>query len=429
MGGPNQPVDPTQNPSRERRNNNRINLYNRLIPEIQRQDALSGAQGPVFHWDDPTATWDELLTNKMALDAVWDSIGLDPLYQELFWVLENMEGEDLTVLESLDAIVDPLTCPVGLLPQLALCYGYQLAAGLTEEAQRVALLGLVDAFHSRGTRISFKVFYRLAGFEIINIYPLFKMHINEALGEYSRTQFVTTPKTNVPIGPAGRLAYSGAFADTPVQPGTVRFFVAGGVTLRDDGEGNIIGPTTESGTINYRTGYWSFTLAAIAPGAVTASFQQITTEYPYHAARIDIDILLSPGGGPIPLITAETVDGLIARMEEVRPIHVLVRNLALVAEIDDTFGADGMSGATDQIGCTQQLVDQRDGLPGPPPTGGRNFNYILDQGNDAEDDLTIEQLVSGLTTLLDKNFDDQAPIVCPMDTLIISTTGNPDQYY
>lgn len=415
---------------REPSNKLRVDLYRVLLPEIQRQDRLSGAQGPVLHWNDPDAEWDFLTLHPRApdaLNAVWNKIGLAPLWKELFHVIETLEGEDLAVLETLDALIDPVTCPESRLPDLAASFGYRLAQGLSEEAKRLAILGLIAAFKSRGTPISFKVFYRLLGFSAVNVFPLWKKEIHEALGDYSRVRYAVVPVMNVPVGPAGSSAFVGTLADAPIEPGSLRFFDTGvgGVTIRDD-NGALLGPAGETGTIDYKTGAFQLVLTAPAIGSVTASLNKVTEEWPYHAARIDLEILISAGGGgPVPVIDGEAVAELLVRMEEVRPIHVLLRNFALVSEIHDIFGADNASGATDRAACVQTRKDVRDGPP------GRDFTFILDAGPGAEDDLTIEQRDPGthITSVLDKNFEDKAAIVCPLDTLIIHfSNGDPDIY-
>lgn len=396
----------------------RVDLYKRLYPEIINQDQISGALGPVIHWNDPDATWLPLGENASDLNLVWNAIGVSPLWQNLFFILETMEGEDLQVLENLDTVTDPLRCPTELLGDIAASFGYALEENISDTQKRVVLLGLIDAFKCRGERISWKVFYRLLGFDIVNVFPLFKKNIHEALGEYSRTRFVTSPQTNIPIGPGGQASFSGRIADVPIQPGTLLFkdTGVGGKVVRDDGEGGLVGA---QGSVNYVSGAFTLTLPAPAIGPVVASLAQVTSEFPYQAARIDVEILLSPGGAPIPLVTPQSISNLLVRMEEVRPVHVLLRNLALIAEVDDTFGADGHSGATDQTGCVQILIDQRDGPPPPAIPAGRNFHFMIDEGPGAGDELSVQQVVSGSTTEYAQDFDELAELVCPIDALVI----------
>lgn len=533
-----------------------IDLYRRLLPRIQEEDQAAGAHGYTFRFDDPSSKWDSGDPTE-----AWDAVGLSPVIQELFYVIERMEGEDVEVLESLDALVDPLRCPEEFLPRIAASFGYALqgdlgeAEGISSEMKRSALLGLIDAYRARGTFIGFKVFYRLIGLEIIEVFELWKKNIQEADQDYSRVRFVgptppagpgTAPSvvavaggavtvgahqwvvsfvdstntesplgpasvalaivapdqtvnlalvplgpigttarriyrtkaagpagvfflvgqivdnvttvfvdalsdavlgtpapvgtaTTAFIGPAGVASFAGTIPDSPIIPGSMRVTAdtgSGPIIIRDDPggivdedvvRGTLIGPGGESGAINYRTG--EFTLALLAPAVspVTAQFTRIAEEWPYRAARIDVDILLSPGGAPIPLVDAENLSTILTRMEETRPIHVLLRAIALVAEVQDTFGEDGASGATDRTGCIQHVRDERTGQPFPGDPG-RDYNYLLDMAVSAGDEFVVEQVAGGVTTEHDQVFDDEAQIVCPLDTLVIND-GSTDQYW
>jgi hypothetical protein len=418
-------------------NNLPIDLYRRLLPRIQEEDQAAGAHGYVLRYDDPDSVYD----SGDPLTGIYDAIGLSPVIQELFYVLETQEGEDVMALESIAALVDPLRCPEEMLHKIAASFGYQLqqdlgaSEGISDIQKRTALLGLIDAFRARGTFVGFKVFYRLIGFEVINVYELWKANINEADEDYSRVRYQTVPAAGIFIGPAGVSSFAGTIPETPIKPGTLRITAdtgGGPFVLRDDPiddtTGSIIGPNGETGTVNYATGVFTMLLAAPSIATVEASLEKVTKEWPYHAARIDLEILMSPGGKPIPLLDAESMSGILRRMEETRPIHVLLRALTLVFELRDTFGEDGASGATDKTGCTSRLEDVRTGQPFPG-TPGRNFQYIADQGADAGDEMTVERLdLGGARTELEATFDEQAQIVCPLDSLIINT-GGPDAYY
>jgi hypothetical protein len=258
----------------------------------------------------------------------------------------------------------------------------------------------------------------MLGFDV-NVLPLFKKDVNEDNNEYSREQFETTALTGIPIGPLGTQFFTGTLADSPIKPGTFRVTDTS-VTLRDDGEGNLIGPGAESGTIDYLTGDFTINFAAPAVGAVTADFERVDNEFPFHAARIDLEVLLSPGGIPIPVVDAESVDGILCRLEEVRPIHVLLRVLSLVAEIRDEVSPT----ATDAADCVTCRSDKRDGVPSLGSTG-LDHTYVLDQSVKGEDEMLIERIVGGSTVEAIQVFDDEFMGVCPLDVLIINA-GGPD---
>lgn len=425
--------------NREPFNNLRVDLYRRLLPRIQREDQESGSRGFVLHWDDPDAQWDEAPAVGAAIQSAWDEIGLSPVVQELFYVIEQMEGEELEVLESLDAIVDPLRCPESLLPKLAASFGYRLKQDLSEERKRLVVLGLQQAFKSIGQFVGFKVFYRMLGFEIINVFPLWKKAINEDQNRYSRTRYETTTVTGRAIGPAGTQVFTGQIAEAPIKPGTVRI-TDGSVVLRSEDPGavgeepaNLIGPNGVVGTFHHETGRFTFDLGAPAAGAVTADFEEIDEEFPYQAARIDIEIALNPGGdvlcdgnpgtpfAPVPLVDDEVVQGITERLDEVRPIHVVLRGLALTVELCDTF----TPGATDEEACAQLLRSSQDGVPSDPTDFGLESLFLLDEGPDARSDLRVDTLdAGGQVVNTQSSFDEINPIVCPLDLLIIDTGGN-----
>jgi hypothetical protein len=182
----------------------RVDLYRRLIPQLQDQDQRSGMQGYNLHWNDPDAAW-----NKADdIRAVWNSVGLSPCIQTLFYVIESMEGEELAVLESMDALTDPLHCPEELLPIIAASFGYRLKQELDVETKRIVVQGLFHAYKSLGQRVGFDVFYRMIGFRIIKVYPLWKKAIFEDQNRYNRSRFVSAPITAEPIGPSGSIAYN-----------------------------------------------------------------------------------------------------------------------------------------------------------------------------------------------------------------------------
>ncbi len=64
---------------RDPRNQNRLDLYRRLLSKIQEQDQASGAQGYILHWDDPDAEYDEA---EIDPTQMWDAIGVSPILRE-----------------------------------------------------------------------------------------------------------------------------------------------------------------------------------------------------------------------------------------------------------------------------------------------------------------------------------------------------------
>lgn len=83
-----------------------------------------------------------------------------------------------------------------------------------------------------------------------------------------------TPVTGEAVGSAGSTSYSGTLAQrTGVR--TVMYVAikeAGGETLLDDRNGNLVGNQGSTGTINYATGAYSVTFNHTTAGAVTADY-------------------------------------------------------------------------------------------------------------------------------------------------------------
>ena len=377
----------------------RVDLYRRLIPQIREQDQRSGAQGYVIHWNDPDAQWNKANDIRSA----WNAVGLAPIIQTLFYVLESLEGEELGILESLDGLIDPFTTPESVLTDIAASFGYHLKEGLDEDTKRVVVQGLFNAYKALGQRVGFDVFYRMVGFEIIKVFPLWKKEVNEDQNRYDRARYTSAPVLLEPIGPAGSTTYVTTLSDTPVLPGSFRV-TDGIVILKDQPTGylpegfvvgntaELIGPGGESGTINYATGEVVVNFDGVTAGAVTADYEQITEEFPFRAARFDIEILMNPGGVPIPLVDSEVLRSILDRLDEVRPIHVLLRALTLAFEIEDTV--EGF--ATDTTACTQKLIDSRDAFGLFP---GLEHLYMLDQSPSVrQDDLFIEHASGGVQT-------------------------------
>ena len=397
----------------------RVDLYRRLLPRIRREDQSSGAQGFDIHWDDPNAEWDSAGDPTKAVQMSWDHIGLAPFIQELFYVLETMEGEELEVLESLDALFDPLRCPESVLTDIAASFGYALEDSLDEPTKRTVVLGLQHALKTVGQTIGFHVFYRMAGFRLLNVIPLFKKDVFEENDDYSQERYSVTPITGKPVGPITVTSFAGQFGDAPLKPGTVRF-TDGAVVVRSREDGTLIGPTMESGTINHKTGAYTLNLAAPAVGAVTASYDRIDEEWPYIAARIDVELVMNPGGGIIPVVDPELVGDILKRLDEVRPIHVLLRALALVFELDDDFSP----GATDLENCVTFTRYGSDAVPSIPGSFGQENVIILAEGLRPEDEFTVEQLdPGGARTDIQQCFDEIAKVICPLDLLEIDTGG------
>jgi hypothetical protein len=91
---------------------------------------------------------------------------------------------------------------------------------------------------------------------------------------YASEKWVETFAT----GDGSTATLSGMLGYTPVRPGTVAISYASNDTIRDDGNGNIIGTNVTSGSINYATGAVSITF-----GTAVANEMPVVAEYLYSS--------------------------------------------------------------------------------------------------------------------------------------------------
>lgn len=382
----------------------RVKLYELLLPQIIEEDQKTGHLVYMDSWDgahgSAIAPWDETEN----LDAIWDRTGYKPVYESLFWVIEEESGVELQELKGLAALRDPNTCPAAYLPIMAESLGHPLGEGLSETEQREVVKALIPFGKIRGQRVSWVTLYRILGYKII-AWPLWKKDVHEAQDRYSRVRYaapVTHTETvwdpGIPLGP-------NPLSNTPVKPLSI-LMADSAETFRDDGEGNLLGSAGGFGTIDYLTGKWTLTFGAGAlTGSLSATYAQITDEYPYHAARVDLDFYLVPfTGGSVPVVDPTFVHNLLLRLEEVRPIHVLLRHFSLIFEVEDEV----VNFATDGIFCGAHM--------GKDIIGSEINFYAGDSGPEAGKDILEidkigivpeekEVLMEDLTTFVHPAFD------------------------
>lgn len=328
-----------------------VDLYKWLLPQIQTEDQQNGARGPLDAWDYPDATpggW--ALWND---GTVWNRMGLRPIIQRMFWAIEKLETDDLNVLTTIADLKDPDKTPAQFLPVMAKHFGFDLPDNLTEAQQRAVVRGLFEIFRARGKTLSFEVVFRLLDMNVTP-YPLWKNSVLDAdvYSDYSRVRYISTPVTGEVVGPAGFTNYADVVAQPALKPGTVQFTDTS-ETWRDVEFGVLLGSLGSTGTINYATGAFTLQKAALlppAPGQITVSYEYVDEEFPYHAARLDLEVTLVPASAEaankqncnslpdtnanVP-VTPSFLQKVNSAIEEVRPVHVLVRALALVAELDE----------------------------------------------------------------------------------------------
>jgi hypothetical protein len=185
------------------------------------------------------------------------------------------------------------------------------------------------------------------------------------------------------------------------------------------------------GTIDYVQGTFFVTFTAAVAGPTSAAYQYTVDPHPFVAARVDLDVYLVPlTGGDTPVVDDNFLAHVLETIEDVRPIHILVRILALVMVVDDSV--DDM--ATDDVCCgPETAIDIA--YPGPtwvpltptalqkmflgdkaPVCGDNEFRITRSDG--ADNTVSFDEVVAGFTNPR-------------LDTLVItSTPAQPnDGYY
>lgn len=393
-------------------NNLRADLYSLLFPEIIREDHEAGPQTYINFHDDPLREWDS--------GTLWDELGVLPVIKNAFYGIEKEEVKDLELIDDISTLSDPDRCPEKFLDYMASSLGHPLEDGLSTDRKREVIKSVAQLQKMRGKELSWKVFFRLLGFQI-NAIPLFKRDVFEENDQYSPTRYTTETKSET-IGTAGAQDYVTYLTHPPVMPGSLRITVDG-KTFRDNDNkmsndyGTLITPDSSTGTVNYATGKITLSLPAPSGTNVEAEYEQITEEFPYKAARVDLEFFIFLDEEDPPAVSTELLDKILKRLDEVRPIHVVVRLLVIVLDVPDIVE----DFASDSRRCGPTM--------GKDVRGSEYRFYMADLGPGASDDHFVleEDGVSVEDTLvLDESYD----VAANPDTLVIEfSNGQPTQYW
>lgn len=391
----------------------RADLYTRLFPEVIREDLKTGVDSYIHFWDDPEVTWDD--------GHLWDEIGVLPILKNIFYAIEEEEGADLTEIDRLTDLVDPNVCPEEFLDYMADSLGHSLEEGLTVEAKRETIKSIMHLNKIRGRELSWAVFYRMLGYQIAGV-PLWKKDIYEANDNYSPTRYTTESITDELLGTSGLTNYSGTLANSPIKPGTLRLKVSGKV-FRDNNDelsddyGKLITQDGSAGTINYAKGDYQIELTTPATTNLTANYEHITEEYPYRAARVDLEVFyyLGEESSGIPF-DQEAVRRLLTRLEEVRPIHVLVRLVILVLDVPEILE----DFCTDELLCGPTLAKD---------VRSNEYRFYAADGTELGEDEGVILEKVGTTTEQNLLVEDGMSLCLFPDTVTVEfSDGRPNQY-
>jgi hypothetical protein len=111
---------------------------------------------------------------------------------------------------------------------------------------------------------------------------------NPTDGTYASEVF-TTASTGSTVGP-----YTGTAARLPLKPNNVSAYVAGVQVGVDDGNGNIVGPTIASGTVNYATGALSVTFTATPAAAPSFGARYSSESTPANIRSLSLNMSTIP---------------------------------------------------------------------------------------------------------------------------------------
>ena len=184
-----------------------------------------------------------------------------------------------------------------------------------------------------------------------------------------------------------------AMTQAPLRP--FKLTVTDGTeVMRDNGKGNLVGSLGGYGTVNYLSGALRLFFAPPGPaGPITASGETVVEEYPYHAARVDFDFFLMPlSGGAPPAVTPAFVNKVLRYLEEVRPIHVILRTFNLVLpieeELDDIVTDEACCGPSVAIDHWTAHEDLYLGDLGPHPQD----TYLLIESGVTAKEVVVDDL-------------------------------------
>jgi len=397
-------------------NHLRIELYKHLFPRVLKEDQENGVESYIHFWDDPLLKWDE--------GALWDEMGVVPVLKNVFFAIEKEESKDVEFIDKLPDLVDPDKCPADFLNIMARSLGHPLEEGLEEAKKREVIKSVIDLNKIRGRELSWDIFYRMIGWQVKAI-PLWKKQIFEANEEYSRERYEVATVEDELLGPSGSKYYVGSFVEKPVRPGSITIKVDGKVFRDDDnslGEnfGGLLAQDGSVGSFNYPKGEYNLTLENTAGTDVLASYDKVTGEFPYRAARADLEffIFLQEESGTHTFDQA-VLDRLLLRAEEVRPIHVLLRLIILVLDAPEQIN----DFATDGLHCGPRL--------GRDVRSAEYRFYAADVGLGAQDlDLVVEKNTLVGDDDLNVIMEERVSLCSISDKLIVEfSDATPTQYW
>lgn len=314
----------------------RTKLYEKIIPLFIEEDQKHGVYGVNKFWNDPLTKWND--------GTLWNATGLKPIIQNLFFAVEYSFDKNLKLIDDILDIVNPDKAPERFLDLMAISLGFPFPnMEWSVERKRAFIKSIAYLNKIRGTHLSWEIFFKIQDVKI-NPIPLHKKDLFEDQDRYSRTQYVTNEITNELLANSGSASYVKYLQNVPVLPGTVRLNI-GTEVLRDignrksNGFGDIISKDGVVGTINYANGKISLNFETTTTSDILVTYRIITDEFPYKAARVDLEFFYIPDpnsefGGPV---NATLINKILSRVEEVKPIQVLIRALVIVSSLEDNI--------------------------------------------------------------------------------------------
>lgn len=107
-------------------------------------------------------------------------------------------------------------------------------------------------------------------------------------GTYASESQTTT------LAGAGVGAYTATAGQLPLKPNEIAIYAAGVKVGIDDGAGNIVGATVDTGTVNYTTGAISVTFTGTPAGPVTAGSRYSSEATPANIRRLSLNLSTIP---------------------------------------------------------------------------------------------------------------------------------------
>lgn len=303
---------------------------------VQRDDVPLYAWDSIPVWDTDPFSWDEVIGPETILRSTMRIVQLD------------MEKTCLEISE-IARLYDLKRASKDILPYHAALLGTPLP-GVSPDKQRAFLEQLVSTYQRKGTPLSFLKLFEQIGFDL-TLEETYQRKGDAAFIDGPQMALKSNPLiVDEPLGTTelGKVTYRMQTMN-PIVRGTLRleFFDQSDVfptEIIDDGAGGW--GNDFAGFVNYESGVMEITLKvtpALAGQAIQATYDHRIDAFPHTTKEKYTDrtrsslvqFAITPNDPSVSL-TEESIDRIELYLRLLKPAHVLIRNLDLILNLEDT---------------------------------------------------------------------------------------------